>query len=187
MSTSTLVMDREIYCPLDEVFAFHCDLTRAPEYWEQVSHCRRLDGAGVGGGVPGAGSRYGWRYTMLGRDFTGEFVVRECLPDARFVFDIRGGVRGAITHEYRATARTRTYVVVSIEYHIPLGVLGPAVNRLFVERHNAAAGNRALDSLQSILEARTREARTREVAPEGRTVTLQRSRPLDPRGARILV
>lgn len=149
---STLVMDREVYCPLDEVFAFHSDLTRAPDYWAHLEECWRLD---LGDGAPTVGTRFGWRYTMLGHGFTGEFIVRECEPGRRFVFEVRGGIRGVFTHEYRATAKTRTYVVVSVDYRIPLGVLGGAVNRLFVEHHNAVHGNLALDTMQSILEAKT--------------------------------
>ena len=152
---STLVMDREVYCPIDEVFALHSDLTRAPEYWSHLDECWRLDG---GEGQPQPGTRFGWRYNMLGHGFTGEFVVRESQPGKRFVFEVRGGIRGMFTHEYRATARTRTYVIVSVEYRIPLGVLGGAVNRLFVEHHNAVQGNLALDTLQSILEARAHSA-----------------------------
>ena len=146
---AVVVLDREISCPIDRVFAYHTDLSRASEYWANLIRCRRLDGQQPGVAV---GTAYAWRYAMVGREFEGHFTVRELVPLERFSFEIGGAISGRITHEYRATAATRTYVVVTVRYEVPMGVFGKAVDRFFVEQRNVADGRVALDRLETILE-----------------------------------
>jgi uncharacterized membrane protein len=144
-----LTLSREIYCPVDEVFAYHTDLLRAPQHWTNVVACERLDG----GGVPVPGARYAWRYRMYGVEFSGTAVVREVSPGRRFVFDAEGGLLGTVACAYTPVSGQRTRVDVTVEYEVPMGVVGRAVDRFLVENRNAADAQRAMDRLASRLEA----------------------------------
>jgi uncharacterized membrane protein len=144
-----LAFSREIYCPVEEVFAYHTDLLRAPQHWTNVVACERLDGAGV----PVPGARYGWRYRMYGMEFTGTAVVREVVPGARFSFDADGGLVGSVECAYTRLGAQRTRVDVVVEYAAPMGVVGRAVDRFLVEGRNAHDAERALDRLAARLEA----------------------------------
>lgn len=145
-----LSLTREIYCPADEVFAFHTDLERAPQHWVNVIACARADGRG---GEPEPGARYQWRYRMYGVEFAGMATVREVIPGRRFTFDAEGGLHGTVTCDYLAITAHRTRVHVDVEYEVPMGLVGRAVDRLLVESRNAADGERAMDRLAERLEA----------------------------------
>jgi uncharacterized protein YndB with AHSA1/START domain len=145
---SNLVLSREVYCPIDEVWAYHTDLTRAPEWWPNVSECLRIDGEHT---PPRTGTGYIWRYNMLGRTFKGAITVREVEPPTRFTFAVEGQINATFRHEYRATAKTRTRITLLVDYEVP-SLLGKAVNVLFVERRNAADAEHAFDQLKEHLE-----------------------------------
>src|SRR5207253_8822660 len=56
---SNLVLSREVYCPLDQTFAYHTDLTRAPQWWPNLMEMSPVEG---GGGPAAVGDRYRWSY-----------------------------------------------------------------------------------------------------------------------------
>jgi len=144
-----LVLTRDIYCPLDDVFAYHTYLERSPQHWPNVVACSRLDGgAGV---APGA--RYSWRYRMYGVEFAGTALVREVVPGERFVFDAEGGLVGTVRCAYTALSPRRTRIGVEFEYEVPMGLVGRAVDRFLVEHRNAVDGERAMARLAERLEA----------------------------------
>ena len=145
---SHLVLSREIFCPLEQVFAYVSDLTRAPEWWPNLSDVRRLDGSGP---PTQAGARYSFTYNMFGRSFPGEAVLSEYLPNERGVLQVTGQIRATLRNDYRATARSRTRVTVIIEYEVP-SLLGKVVNGLIIERRNAADADHAFDQLKDLLE-----------------------------------
>jgi len=147
---SYLVMSREIYRPLDAVFAYHADLTRAPEWWPNLSAVTAL--AGHGGGPAEQGDRYAFTYNMIGRHITGVITVTEVEPARQLRFEASGAVDAQFRYEYAATARTRTRITAYVEYHAH-GLFGKAVNQLFVERRNTADAEHALDQLKEHLEA----------------------------------
>ncbi|HVS44174.1 MAG TPA: SRPBCC family protein [Candidatus Dormibacteraeota bacterium] len=144
---SHLVLSREIFCPLENVFAYVSDLTRAPEWWPNLSEVRRLDGDGP----IGVGTRFSFTYNMFGRHFPGEATLTEFVPNERGVLEAQGQIHAIIKNDYRATAKSRTRVTVIIEYEVP-GVLGKVVNALIVERRNAADADHAFDQLKDVLE-----------------------------------
>ena len=146
---SNLVLSREVYCPVAEVWRYHTDMVKAPEYWSNLSRCERNDG---GSGPPEVGATYRWEYNMLGRHFNGTFRITEVAPFERFYFEAGGQIRARFRHEYRATAKTRTRITVMVDYEVP-GLLGKAVNVLFVEKRNAADAEHAMDQLKEHLEA----------------------------------
>ena len=144
---SHLVLSREIFCPLENVFAYVSDLTRAPEWWPNLSEVHRLDGDGP----IGVGTRFSFTYNMFGRHFPGEATLTEFVPNERGVLEAQGQIHAIIKNDYRATAKSRTRVTVIIEYEVP-GVLGKVVNALIVERRNAADADHAFDQLKDVLE-----------------------------------
>jgi uncharacterized membrane protein len=146
---TTLRLSRDIYCPCAEVFAYHTDLERSPQHWGNVISCRRLSGTGP----PQPGDRYTWRYRMYGVDFAGFAVVSEVVPQRRFAWTSQGGIRATITADYTALSAHRTRVAVHVDYDVPGGLIGRAVDRLLVEHRNATDGERAMDRLVERLEA----------------------------------
>jgi uncharacterized membrane protein len=146
---TALSVSRDIYCPIDEVFAYHTDLERSPQHWQNVISITRE----AGPGAPQAGDRYLWRYRMYGVDFAGTAVVRAVDASRRFVFETEGGLRARITSEYQALSARRTRVFVHVDYDVPGGLIGRAVDRLLVEARNVADAERAMDRLVERLEA----------------------------------
>ena len=146
---TTLSLSRDIYCPCAEVFAYHTDLGRLPQHWSNVVSCRNISCFGA----PRPGDRYTWRYRMYGVDFAGYATVREVVPQRRFVWSTDGGIRAAITAEYTALSAHRTRVALHVDYDVPGGLVGRAVDRLLVEHRNAVDGERAMDRLVERLEA----------------------------------
>jgi uncharacterized protein YndB with AHSA1/START domain len=144
---SHLVLSREIYCPLESVFAYVTDLTRAPEWWPNLSDVRRLDGDGP----VVVGTRYAFTYNMFGRHFPAEATVTELVPNERGVLEVNGQIKAVLRNDYHATAKSRTRVTVIIEYEVPT-VLGKVVNALIVERRNAADADHAFDQMKDLLE-----------------------------------
>jgi|SRR5579872_3318255 len=144
---SHLVLSREIFSPLETVFAYVSDLTRAPEWWPNLSEVRRLDGDGP----IGVGTRYSFTYNMFGRHFPGEATLTEFVPNERGVLEAQGHIHAVIRNDYHATAKSRTRVTVIIQYDVP-SVLGRVVNALLVERRNAADADHAFDQLKDVLE-----------------------------------
>lgn len=145
-----LSLSREIYCPADEVFAYHADLSHASQHWTNVVACWRLDG---GAGVPPVGTAFAWRYRMYGVEFSGTGVIRECEPGRRFAFDTSGGLRASVDCDYTPLSAHRSRVEVRVDYDVPMGLIGRAVDRLLVESRNAADGERAMDRLAARIEA----------------------------------
>jgi uncharacterized membrane protein len=146
---SSIVVLRDVYCPIDEVFAFHGDLERSGQWASNVIACRRLEGSGA----PAAGHRYAWRYRMYGIDFAGTLTIRSVVPGERMEWDTEGGLRARAVHEYAALSPRRTRVRMSIDYDVPGGLVGRAVDRLLVESRNAADAERSMDRLVERLEA----------------------------------
>jgi len=146
---TTLSLTRDIYCPIDEVFAYHADLERSPQHWTNMVSCTRVGGQGS----PQVGARYAWRYRMYGVDFAGFATVRELEGGRRFVWDTEGGLRARVVCDYLALSAQRTRVSVYVDYDVPGGLIGRAVDRLLVESRNAADGERAMDRLVERLEA----------------------------------
>ena len=144
---SHLVLSREIYCPLEQVFAYVSDLTRAPEWWPNLSDVRRPDGPGP----VTVGTRYTFTYNMFGRSFPGEAVVTQHVPNERSTLEVSGQIHATLRNDYRSTARSRTRVTVIIEYEVPT-LLGKVVNTLIVERRNAADADQAFDQMKDLLE-----------------------------------
>jgi uncharacterized membrane protein len=79
--------------------------------------------------------------------------VREVDPSRRFVFETEGGLRARIESEYQALTSRRTRVFVHVDYDVPGGLIGRAVDRLLVEARNVADGERSMDRLVERLEA----------------------------------
>ena len=147
---SHLVLSREIYRPIDDVYGYHTNLTRGPEWWPNLSDVRLVEGPGTS--PPAPGSRFSFRYNMIGRHFNGLMTVSEAIPNERFAFDVRGPVDARFRYDYTATAKSRTRVTVFVEYEAH-GLFGKAVDKLFVEKRNAADAEHAADQLKEILEA----------------------------------
>ena len=146
---TTLALTRDIYCPIEDVFAYHTDLERSPQHWTNVISCKRIDGPGA----PQVGDRYAWRYRMYGVDFAGFASVREVEPSRRFVWETEGGLRARIVAEYLPLSSRRTRVSLHVDYDVPGGLIGRAVDRLLVEARNVADGEKAMDRLVERLEA----------------------------------
>jgi uncharacterized membrane protein len=146
---SSVVVSRDIYCPIDEVFAYHTDLERAGQYATNVISCRRTEGSGA----VAAGHRYAWRYRMYGIDFAGTLTIRSVVPGERLEWDTEGGLRARAVSEYVALSARRTRVRMTVDYDVPGGLVGRAVDRFLVESRNASDAERSMDRLVERLEA----------------------------------
>jgi uncharacterized membrane protein len=147
---SHLVISREIYRPIDDVYAYHTDLTRGPEWWPNLTDVRLVEGPGTS--PPAPGSKFSFGYNMIGRHFTGVMTITEAIPNERFAFEAAGPVDARFRYDYTATARTRTRVTVFAQYEAH-GLFGKAVDKLFVEKRNTADAEHAADQLKLNLEA----------------------------------
>lgn len=144
---SQLVLSREVYARIEVVITVVGDIARHPEWWPNVVACSALDEPGE----LAPGRRFHVRYAMLGRQLSGLITVTEVAP-RRIRYEVEGQVRARFRWEFTATAPSRTRIIVFADYDPP-GLLRKVADRLFIERRNAADGERAMDSLKGLLES----------------------------------
>lgn len=145
----------EIRASAGQVFTYLADPENDPEWVPSLMEVRNISGHG-------SELRYEWTYKMVGFKLDGETRTVEHVPNKRMLMTTRGGVDSKWIYELTPTA-TGTRFDLSVEYEIPLPVLGKLAEKL-VARANERELEVAIQNVKDQCEARADDAK---VAADG--------------------
>ncbi len=116
----------------DAVFAYVTDPAKMAEWLPSMVEARNIVGTGEG-------QQYEWTYKMGGILFRGQSVVVEQVPSKLAVFQTIGAVDSTWTFQLDG-ANGGTRFRLTIEYEVPMPVLGKLAERLLAKRHERSIG-----------------------------------------------
>jgi len=132
-----------IQAPVEEVFAYVTDPMNLPEWLVGLVEVKDVTGAGVG-------QRHHWTYNMIGMPLRGETTISEHVPNERWVTDGKGGITSSFAFTF-APHESGTKLDLSIDYTIPVPVLGKLAEKLVLKRHQRDA-DASMENLKERLE-----------------------------------
>ena len=132
-----------INAPVEKVFAYIEDPMNQLEYLPSIVEVKDVTGQGVG-------AHYRWAYKMTGLRFEGETTMTEYVSNERIVVQTKGGI--ASTWSWTFTSGDGgTEVSLTVEYTIPVPVLGKLGEALVLKQNEREAGT-ALANIKAKLE-----------------------------------
>lgn len=146
---SSLTRATTVACPPDHVFAVLADVERLPEFSEMTVAVR--DGPGRPVQV---GDRFEQVVRVLGKELESEWHVVEVNPPSllRFEGTAPGGAR-AVLVERLVPEGDGTRVELDVEYDLPLGLLGEAVDAVYLHGKNESQAEEILAKLKLLCES----------------------------------
>ena len=137
-----------VTCPPERVFAVLADVDRLTEFSSMTVAIRNGPGRPVR-----AGDRFEQVVKVLGKELESEWQVVEVSPPARlrFVGTAPGGARATLVESIQAEG-DGTKVTLDVDYDLPLGLLGDAVDALFLHSKNEEQAEEILDRLKELCE-----------------------------------
>lgn len=139
----------EIRATAEQVFAYLADPENDPLWVPSLMEVRNISGSG-------SELRYEWTYKMVGFKLDGETRTVEHVPSERLVVTTHGGVDSKWTYELTPTG-DGTRFDLSVEYEIPLPVLGKLAEKL-VARANEREVEVAIQNAKDQCEARAKRS-----------------------------
>jgi uncharacterized membrane protein len=140
----------EIRASADQVFAYLADPENDPLWVPSLMEVRNISGSG-------SELRYEWTYKMVGFKLDGKTRSVEHVPNERLVMTTHGGVDSKWIYQLTPTA-AGTRFDLSVEYEIPLPVLGKLAEKL-VARANERELEVAIHNVKDQCEARAEHGR----------------------------
>jgi uncharacterized membrane protein len=132
-----------INAPVEKVFAYIEDPMNQLEYLPSIVEVKDVTGQGVG-------AHYRWAYKMTGLRFEGETTMTEYVSNERIVVQTKGGI--ASTWSWTFTSGDGgTEVNLTVEYTIPVPVLGKLGEALVLKQNEREAGT-AMANIKAKLE-----------------------------------
>ena len=137
-----------VSCPPERVFAVLADVERLPEFSAMTVDIRNGPGRPVR-----AGDRFDQVVKVLGKELESEWRVTEVDEPAllRFEGTATGGARAALT-ERLTPEGSGTRVELDVDYDLPLGILGDAVDAVFLHSKNEEQADEILSKLKALCE-----------------------------------
>ena len=133
-----------IKAPVEKVFSYLCDPMNQLEWLPSMTDVRDITGEGVG-------QKFGWTYKMMGVSFKGETEVVESVGSERRVIKSTGGIQSTWTWTTKSE-NGKTVVNLTVEYTIPVPVLGKVAERM-VLRQNEREAALAMTNIKERLES----------------------------------
>ena len=133
-----------INAPVEKVFSYICDPMNQLEWLPSITDVRDIVGEGVG-------QKSGWTYKMMGVSFKGENEVVESVANQRIVIKSTGGIQSTWNWAFKSE-NGKTVVNLSVEYNIPVPVLGKVAEKL-VLRQNEREAKLAMTNIKDRLES----------------------------------
>lgn len=135
----------------EEVFDVLTDLDRLPDWATMV-----LENHGTPEKPLRAGQTFGQTIRIVGRNLTTEWEVTECDAGRRVSYQATGPGGSRLEMKQRVEPRGQgSLVELEIDYDLPGGALGDAVDRIYVERRNEREIEHSLKNLKDLLESRS--------------------------------
>lgn len=135
-----------INAPVGKVFSYITNPVNELEWLPSLTDVRDVTGQGVG-------QRWGWSYKMLGLSFKGKTEVVEYISNERYVYKTSGGIVSTWAYALKPEG-AGTRLNLSVEYTIPVPVLGKVAEKL-VLRQNEREADFAVANIKARLESVT--------------------------------
>jgi uncharacterized membrane protein len=137
----TITIDASV----EKVFAFMSEPTNLPEIWPSMVEVRNVEPLASGG------YNFGWVYKMAGMQIEGASETTEYIPDQRTVTRSTKGIQSQFIWAFAAEGGG-TRLTVSIEYTVPVPVLGKLAEAVIVKQNEQEAET-LLANLKARMEA----------------------------------
>jgi uncharacterized membrane protein len=137
----------------EEVFELLIDLDRLPEWATMV-----LENHDTPQKPLRAGQKFGQTIRIAGRNLTTQWEVSELEAGRRVAYRATGPAGASLEMHQRIAPRDGgSRVELEIDYDLPGGALGDAVDRIYVERRNEREAEHSLSNLKELLESDKKE------------------------------
>ncbi|MFC1903913.1 SRPBCC family protein [Chloroflexota bacterium] len=136
-------VDKEIWIetPIEKIFGYISDPRNLPEFWPSLMEIKDVQS------LPDGGYSARWVYKMMGMRFDGTGKYTQIVPHQFFVIETEGGIRSKIAWTVRSWGN-KTRVTLSIEYKIPIPLLGKLAEAIIVKM-NDHEGDLIMANLQA--------------------------------------
>jgi carbon monoxide dehydrogenase subunit G len=121
-----------INAPVEEVFAHIDDPVNFPEVWPSMVEVKDVEG------LPTGGRKFNWVYKMAGVRLEGTSETTEYVANQRIVTKSTGAVESSFVWDFLPEGEG-TKLNVSIEYTVPVPVLGKLAEGLIVKMNEREA------------------------------------------------
>jgi len=121
-------IDKEVWveAPIEKVFDYISEPSNLPEFWPSLIELIDVQS------LPNGGYSARWGYKMLGIRFEGKGDYTRINPYHWIVIKTTGGISSTITWTFRSK-ENRTRVTLTIEYKIPVPLLGKLAEAIIVK------------------------------------------------------
>ena len=133
-----------IKAPLEKLFSYLTDPKNELEWLPSITDVRGVTGQGVG-------KKWDWTYKMIGLSFKGNSEVIEQVDNEKYIYKTKGGIRSTWTFMVKAEGGG-TRLNLTVEYTIPVPVLGKVAERLVLAQNEKEA-DLAISNIKSRLES----------------------------------
>ena len=140
-----------VACPPERVFEVLANVERLPEFSAMTVDVRNGPGRPVQ-----AGDRFDQVVKILGKELESEWRVVEVQPPSllRFEGTATAGATATLTERLTPDG-DGTRVELDVDYDLPLGVLGDAVDAVFLHSKNEEQAEEILSKLKGLCEGRS--------------------------------
>ncbi|MBI2849910.1 MAG: SRPBCC family protein [Chloroflexi bacterium] len=125
--------DITVSAPLEQVFAYIKEPGNWPEFWPNVMEVEDIKT------LPNGGYSAKYQYKMAGMRFSGTGEHTEFVPNQWIVIETGGGVKSAITLTFRSIEARETRLTLTIEYKIPVPLLGKLAEAVILKMNEQEA------------------------------------------------
>jgi len=121
-----------VNAPIKKIFSYINELSNWLEFWPSLMEIRDVQP------LPNGGYSARWVYKMAGMRFEGKGKYTSVVPNQWLVIKTKGGVISTITWTFRSMAN-RTRVTLTIEYKVPIPLLGKLAEAIIVKMNEQEA------------------------------------------------
>ena len=139
-----------INAPVEKIFNFVVKPSNLKQIWPSLLEIRNEQY------IPSGGYSAKWLYKMGGFFLQGTTICIDMIPNQWFVYKTGGDIDSTISWTFRKK-EIQTRVTFSVDYEIPIPVLGRFAESIVVDINNREA-ELLLNNLKKVFESRTEES-----------------------------
>jgi uncharacterized membrane protein len=132
-----------INAAVEKGFNYISDPMNQAEWMPSMVSIKDVKGSGLG-------TSWRWTYKMAGILIEGEGTIAEHIPNKRVVIKSEGGVKSTFTYDFEPH-NNGTMLKLTIEYNIPVPVLGKIGEAILLKRNEREA-DLAMTNIKETLE-----------------------------------
>jgi uncharacterized protein YndB with AHSA1/START domain len=102
-----------------------------------------------------AGQEFHWTIRVAGMDLETDWVVTEFVPPRAVAYQVESAHEGRLEMKQRVldAGDGGSRVELELDYDLPYGFIGEALDRVVVEKRNQGVMERSLENLKDLIEA----------------------------------